>query len=239
MDPGRLPELLGPSVQGIEPLERAGLTTLPPPTQEPKGWIDYVALRQTYPRTLAEIPFSDQTVLAQHIGVSRVWGAGNPTHALVQPLGSGHSGSELDHSLRELKCRLHLVIATMSAARPRIAVCSFGSEAKARLTERLLPSRSERIATLLVQFLSRIRLRSARNFGSERKGSHIGSTSRCVRYTLRSSRQAFSSQANASPGSPNPVCTSAKAVGWTYRWRETPWSCLMTSRARTTCPDSP
>jgi len=73
MDPSRLPELLGLCDQDIERLRQAGLAHLQPPTPQPKKRIDYVTLPRAYARMLAEGPFSSQTELARHLGVSRVW----------------------------------------------------------------------------------------------------------------------------------------------------------------------
>ena len=73
MDPGRLKELLGLSDQDIEHLRQARLVHLPPPTPQAMERIDYSALQLTYSRLLVEGPFSTQTELARHLGVSRVW----------------------------------------------------------------------------------------------------------------------------------------------------------------------
>lgn len=43
------------------------------PTRAKRLPIDYVALQQTYRRMLAEGPYANQTELARHLGVSRVW----------------------------------------------------------------------------------------------------------------------------------------------------------------------
>jgi hypothetical protein len=73
MDPIRLPDLLGFCAQDIERLQQAGLVHLPARKAEPGKRIDYVTLRETYARMLAEGPFSSQTELARHLGVSRAW----------------------------------------------------------------------------------------------------------------------------------------------------------------------
>jgi hypothetical protein len=61
------------SAQDIEGLRRTGLVRLPHPMPRPKKRIDYAALQRTYRRTLVEASFSNQTELARHLGVSRVW----------------------------------------------------------------------------------------------------------------------------------------------------------------------
>jgi len=73
MDPGRIEELLGLSDQDFEHLGQAGLVHLTPPAPPRKARIDYAALQQTYARMLAEGLFANQTELARHLEVSRVW----------------------------------------------------------------------------------------------------------------------------------------------------------------------
>jgi len=45
---------------------------LPPPTAQARKRINYWTLQLTYSGLLAEGPFSNQTELARHLGVSRV-----------------------------------------------------------------------------------------------------------------------------------------------------------------------
>jgi len=73
MDCERLPEELGLDEQDIESVSHAGLVRRRPQKPQPKPRIDHSALRLTYRRMLAEGPFSTQTDLARHLGVSRVW----------------------------------------------------------------------------------------------------------------------------------------------------------------------
>ena len=73
LNPGRLSNILGLSVEDIERLRNAGLVFRYPEKARPRERIDYEALQQTYARMLAEGPFSTQAELARHLGVSRVW----------------------------------------------------------------------------------------------------------------------------------------------------------------------
>ncbi len=73
MDGERLPKELGVTSQEIDSLRQVGLVRPLPQKPEPKIRIDYSALQQTYRRMLADGPFSNQTELARHLGVSRVW----------------------------------------------------------------------------------------------------------------------------------------------------------------------
>jgi hypothetical protein len=74
MDSQRLPDILELSDHDIDRLRKIGLVHLPPPApQAKKPPIDYAAIQQTYRRMLAEGPFSSQTELACHLGVSRAW----------------------------------------------------------------------------------------------------------------------------------------------------------------------
>jgi len=61
------------SPDAITRLRDRRLIRLPRPVRAKRRPIDYAALQQTYARMLAEGPFSTQTDLARHLGVSRVW----------------------------------------------------------------------------------------------------------------------------------------------------------------------
>ncbi len=74
MDPDFLPQELGLNEEAIGCLMQAGLVWLRPQKPTPRERTDCAALQQTYARMLAEGPFSNQTQLASHLGVSRVWG---------------------------------------------------------------------------------------------------------------------------------------------------------------------
>jgi hypothetical protein len=73
MDSERLPEVLGLNDEAIQGLLQASLVRVRPQKPRPKERIDYAALQQTYRRMLADGPYSNQTELARHLGVSRVW----------------------------------------------------------------------------------------------------------------------------------------------------------------------
>jgi hypothetical protein len=68
--PSSIPPL---SPDAITRLQGSRLSRRPRPARAKKQPIDYAALQQTYRRMLAEGPFSNQTELARHLGVSRVW----------------------------------------------------------------------------------------------------------------------------------------------------------------------
>ena len=72
MDGERLPHELGLDEEAIQGFLQAGLIRCRPQKPPPEERIDYAALQQTYRRMLAEAPFSTQTELARHMGVSRV-----------------------------------------------------------------------------------------------------------------------------------------------------------------------
>ncbi len=82
---GLLPYSLLLSGEAITRLREVRLINLPRSIKPKRLQIDYVALQQTYRRMLAEGPFSNQSELARHLGVSRVWvstvlkGKRNPT----------------------------------------------------------------------------------------------------------------------------------------------------------------
>ena len=61
------------SPAAITRLQDVRLIRLPRSARAKKLPIDYVELQQIYRRMLAEGPFSNQTDLARHLGVSRVW----------------------------------------------------------------------------------------------------------------------------------------------------------------------
>jgi hypothetical protein len=61
------------SPAAITRLQDLRLVRLPRPVRAKRQPIDYTALQQTYHRMLTEGPFSTQTELARHLGVSRVW----------------------------------------------------------------------------------------------------------------------------------------------------------------------
>jgi hypothetical protein len=73
MDSEGLPEELAVTEQDVESLSQAALVRRRPQKPRPKERIDYAALQQTHRRMLAEGPFSNQTELARHLGVSSVW----------------------------------------------------------------------------------------------------------------------------------------------------------------------
>jgi hypothetical protein len=70
-----LSSILPLSPDAITRLQGSGSRLLrrPRPARAKKQPIDYAALQQTYRRMLAEGPFSNQTELGRHLGVSRVW----------------------------------------------------------------------------------------------------------------------------------------------------------------------
>ncbi len=70
---GLLHSSLPLSPDAITRLQGCGLIRRPRPARAKKQPIDYEALQQSYRRMIAEGPFPNQTELARHLGVSRVW----------------------------------------------------------------------------------------------------------------------------------------------------------------------
>jgi len=68
-----LPSFLPLCAAAITQLQDRGLIGVPRQGRRKRVPVDYVTLRQTYARMLAEGPFSNQTELARHSGVSRIW----------------------------------------------------------------------------------------------------------------------------------------------------------------------
>jgi len=68
-----LSSILPLSPDAITRLQDRRLIRLPRPARAKRLPIDYAALQQSYARMLAEGPFSNQTELARHLGVSRIW----------------------------------------------------------------------------------------------------------------------------------------------------------------------
>jgi hypothetical protein len=61
------------SPAAVTRLQDRRLIRLPRPVTAKRLPIDYAALQQIYRRMLAEGPYANQTDLARHLGVSRVW----------------------------------------------------------------------------------------------------------------------------------------------------------------------
>lgn len=64
---------LGVNDNDLADLQKSGLILPFRPAKTSKPRIDYDALQQSYAKMLSDGPFTTQTELARHLGVSRVW----------------------------------------------------------------------------------------------------------------------------------------------------------------------